>query len=73
MLKGPQTHKYIDRHGDELDRGICIVPDHHNDTFTIKMSSMGGLNAEQVKALLQTRFKVDQIEHTERVTVAQNG
>ena len=56
--------KYIYRDGTTVPQGVCMVPDHWNQTFVITIRSMRHLSTEAVKEQLQKKWEVVAIDLT---------
>lgn len=55
--------------GTTVPDGHAVLPDHYVDTFTVKVSSMGGLTAKDIMSLLQTRHEVKSVSHTNQTVI----
>lgn len=53
--------------GKPVPAGRTIVPDHYEQEFTIKISSMTAISAEMLKNLIQNKYKVLEIEKTNAI------
>ncbi len=61
--------KLIDKNGTHVAFNKCIVPDHSVQTFTVKVRSIGGVPANTIKRLIETRHEVVSIELIEDLIV----
>jgi hypothetical protein len=65
----PMSHRHSFPDGTRLIGDVCITPMQHIDTFTIQVNSLDGVSEETIVNILQTKLKVEKIEHTERNTI----
>ena len=62
---------YVDKNGIQIPSGQRVKVDNCIDTFTVQVRSLGGVGAFGIKQLLQDKFEVCDVNHTERFIIAE--
>lgn len=57
--------------GRKVPRGNCVQIDHCIHTFTVTIESMSGITPDELKDLIQQKFKVRCIRHDKVIKVVQ--
>ena len=61
--------KYLKVDGTTVPQGHCVVPDHRITTVTIELRSISWIDAEVLKAAIERRYEVTDMEVTEQLIV----
>lgn len=64
------TPEIINTKGNPVPKNHCIVPDHHLQTFTIKIRSINGISPDTLKNLVQSKYEVTEIAYNACTIVA---
>ncbi len=56
--------KYLHTDGTPARPGICMMPDHHVQTFTLTVRSLRPLSSDRLKEIIETKEEVVACERT---------
>lgn len=68
----PET-VYLHTDGTPVRPGICMMPDHFVETFTVTVRSEHPIHPDTIKRLIQARNEVTSVEKTAAICYVRNG